>query len=209
MVGVVCDVPTLRIRPGCAQHRGMASSAKHQVVKGSDGKIVTNLPGVPDAAVSASRVSALDTAEDDTVADDDEVETCRGCSADLADDEGEGYDGFCGSCADNVQQLLDVGVGETTANTWVESGYDAELALRWRQSGVTVINALRWNDAGVTDPMEAHRWQTAGWESADEIKAVTGWRAAGFTPENAARFQTPAMTYDDAVLSWGRLEDPT
>lgn len=110
MVGVVCDVPTLRIRPGCAQHRGMASNVKHQVVKGSDGKIVTNLPGVPDAAVSASRVSALDTAEDDTAKDDtvndDEVETCRGCSADLADDEGEGYDGFCGSCADNVQELL-------------------------------------------------------------------------------------------------------
>jgi hypothetical protein len=203
-----------RMRAGCAQHRGMASNVKHQPVKGDDGKIVTNLPGVPDVGVSMARVAALDltdganTAPDDDDEGYDETETCRGCSADLADDEGEGYDGFCGSCADNVQQLLDVGVGERTANTWVESGYDAELAFRWRASGVTVAEAVRWNDAGVSDPMEAHRWRTAGWESADEIKAVTGWRSAGFTPENAARFQTPAMTYDDAILSWGRLEDP-
>lgn len=32
--------------------------------------------------------------------DDEDIERCSRCGANLADDEGEGYDGLCGSCAD-------------------------------------------------------------------------------------------------------------
>lgn len=34
-----------------------------------------------------------------------EVERCGECEADLADDEGEGYDGFCGDCADRLDAV--------------------------------------------------------------------------------------------------------
>lgn len=33
-----------------------------------------------------------------------EPELCSECGANLADDEGEGYDGLCGSCADEAEE---------------------------------------------------------------------------------------------------------
>ena len=35
--------------------------------------------------------------------DDDEDENCAGCGEPLADSEGEGYDGLCGTCADKAE----------------------------------------------------------------------------------------------------------
>lgn len=32
-----------------------------------------------------------------------EDETCEECGANLTDDEGEGYDGLCGDCADRAE----------------------------------------------------------------------------------------------------------
>jgi RNA polymerase subunit RPABC4/transcription elongation factor Spt4 len=34
---------------------------------------------------------------------EDDEDTCDQCGTDLADDEGEGYDGLCGNCADKAE----------------------------------------------------------------------------------------------------------